>query len=115
MPQCTREQLAPLADVWLHDGSTVNLPALLDTLRREYGVRRVVCEGGPRLFRALLGEGLVDEIHLTVAPRIFGGVTAPTLTGPAGAFLPHSTRCTLREMEVIDDECFLRYRVLRSS
>ena len=113
MPARTRAALAEKADLWLHESDTVNLPALLATLRAEYRVKRLVCEGGPRLFRALLAENLVDEIHLTLAPRLFGGLRAPTLTGLPGAFLPRSTRCTLREMKVVNDECFLRYRVAK--
>lgn len=109
MPQRTRETLAPHADLWLHESNTVNLPALLETLRRDYGAKRVVSEGGPRLFRALLGTELVDELHLTLAPRIFGGTGAPTLTGLAGEFLERSTRAKLREMQVVEGECFLRY------
>ena len=113
MPARTRAALAEKADLWLHESNAVNLPALLATLRAEYRVKRLVCEGGPRLFRALLAENLVDEIHLTLAPRLFGGLRAPTLTGLPGAFLPRSTRCTLREMKVVNDECFLRYRVAK--
>ena len=97
-------------DLWLHESATVHLPAMLATLRTDYRVKRLVCEGGPRLLRALLAENLVDEIHLTLAPRIFGGLGAPTLTGLPGNFLPSSTRCTLREMKVIEGECFLCYR-----
>lgn len=113
MSQRTRTNLAHMADLWLHEGGTVDLTRVLATLRAEYRVRRVVCEGGPRLFRSLLALGLVDEIRLTLASRIFGGVKAPTLTGVADRFLARSTRCALRGMEVIDGECFLRYRVLR--
>ena len=111
MTQRTRTALAHVADLRLYDGTAVNLSAMLATLRADYGVKRLVCEGGPRLFRALLAEKLVDEMHLTLSPRIFGGVGAPTLTGLPGDFLPRSTRCTLREMEVVEGECFLRYRV----
>ena len=111
----TRAALAAKADLWLHESPAINLRAMLATLRAEYRVRRVVCEGGPRLFRALLAEQLVDEIHLTLSPRIFGGRGAPTLTGLPGDFLPHSTRCTLREMKTVEGECFLRYRVIRAA
>jgi riboflavin-specific deaminase-like protein len=112
MPAQVRRTLAPKADLWLHDAATVNLAAMLATLRAEYAVKRLVCEGGSRVFRALLAEELVDELHLTLAPRIFGGHAAPTLTGISEQFLPSSTGLRLRSMEVIDGECFLRYRIL---
>ena len=111
MPARVRHALAAKADLWLHDGSTVNLAAMLATLRSEYAVKRLVCEGGAQIFRALLTAGLVDEIHATFAPRIFGGRAAPTLTSVAGAFLPRSAQLDLRSMEVLGGECFLRYRV----
>lgn len=111
MPARFRTALAPHADLWLHESASVNLAAMLATLRTEYLVRRLVCEGGGQIFRALLTAGLVDEIHVTFCPRIFGGEKAPTLTGLAGAFLPASVPLTLKHMEVIDGECFLRYRI----
>ena len=113
MPGRTQAALAPKADLWLHESKTVNLDAMLSTLRAEYGVKRLVCEGGAQVFRSLLAAGLVDELHVTLCPRIFGGVKAPTLTGVAGAFLAHSVSLTLRDQQVIGGECFLRYRVRR--
>ena len=113
MPARTRAALAEKADIWLHDSPSVNLATMLATLRTDYAVRRLVCEGGPQIFRALLTAGLVDELHTTLAPRIFGGERAPTLTGLAGPFLPASIPLTLKKMEVIAGECFLRYRVGR--
>ncbi len=111
MPARTRTALAAKADLWLDESPSVNLSAMLATLRADYGVRRLVCEGGAQIFRALLTAGLVDELHVTLCPRIFGGERAPTLTGLAGAFLAASVPLTLKKMEVIGGECFLRYRV----
>ena len=111
MPPRFRAALSGLADLWLHESLSVNLVAMLQTLRAEYGVKRLVCEGGAQIFRALLTAGLIDELHLTLCPRIFGGLQAPTITGIAGEFLPASTQLTLRDMEVFEGECFLRYQV----
>lgn len=113
MPARTRAGLAGKADLWLHESGAVNLAVMLATLRAEYGVKRLVCEGGAQVFRSLLTAGLVDELHVTLAPRVFGGKGAPTLTGIAGQFLPASVALQLRDMEVIEGECFLRYRVAR--
>jgi riboflavin biosynthesis pyrimidine reductase len=114
MPARVRTALADRADLWLHESKTVDLASMLATLRSEYRVKRLVCEGGAQVFRALLTAGFVDELHLTLAPRVFGGRNAPTLTGVAGPFLPKSTNLRLRSMEVIGDECFLRYRGVRA-
>jgi riboflavin-specific deaminase-like protein len=113
MPAKKQTALAPKADLWLHESKTVNLAAMLATLRAEYGVKRLVCEGGAQVFRSLLTADLIDELHVTLCPRIFGGVKAPTLTGVAGSFLPRSVSLALRDRQVIGEECFLRYRVVR--
>jgi riboflavin-specific deaminase-like protein len=113
MPARTRAALAPKADLWLHESASVNLAAMLSTLREEYGVKRLVCEGGAQVFRSLVTADLVDEVHLTLCPRVFGGVAAPTLSGVAGEFFPRSVTLALQEMEVVAGECFLRYRVRR--
>ena len=108
-----RNALAARADLWLHDEPSVNLPSMMAALRREYGVKRLVYEGGGQIFRALLAAGLVDELCVTLCPRIFGGIQAPTVTGKAGDFLPKSIPLSLRKMNVMDGECFLEYRIER--
>jgi riboflavin biosynthesis pyrimidine reductase len=45
--------------------------ALLDRLRAE-GLQAILTEGGPSLAGELFREGLVDELFLTVSPRLFG-------------------------------------------
>jgi riboflavin-specific deaminase-like protein len=52
----------------------VDLAALLSHLRVERGVRALLCEGGPRLHGQLIDAGLVDELFVTHAPKLAGGV-----------------------------------------
>ena len=113
MPAKTRAALAPVADIFLHR-TAVDLALALAILRADYGVKRLVCEGGGSLLRSFAAEDLLDEIHVTLCPFVFGGIGAPTLTGVAGKFLPKSTHLRLVEMRTVGDECFTRWRVVRS-
>jgi 2,5-diamino-6-(ribosylamino)-4(3H)-pyrimidinone 5'-phosphate reductase len=113
MPVRTISALAPLCDLYLHLSPKVNLRAMLLSLQEDYGVKRVVCEGGGTLLRALLLDDLVDEMHVTFCPRVFGGRKAPTMTGVAGEFLPKSVLLKLAHFEVVGAECFTRWRVQR--
>jgi riboflavin biosynthesis pyrimidine reductase len=87
--------------------------ALLQQLRSEYKVKSVSLEGGATLFRSFLELDLVDQLNLTIAPFLFGGRDAPTLTGINKEFLPESVRCKLIEMRTVGEECFLTYRIVR--
>jgi 5-amino-6-(5-phosphoribosylamino)uracil reductase len=99
----------------LNEGDHVDLGEMLRVLRRDYKVRHVACEGGPILFRSMLEAGLIGELNLTIAPFLFGGSGAPTLTGLSKEFLPKSVSCTLKKMRVVGDECFLTYAVKKKS
>lgn len=114
MPRRFQVALREKATLHLGDSERVDLTWMLRQLRRDYKIRTVACEGGAQLFRALVEEGLVDQLNLTIAPMLFGGRDAPTLTGISKAFLPASVRCSLRDMRTVGEECFLTYRVLRS-
>ena len=111
MPPKLRKTLQSKATLHLSDAERVDLPIMLATLRNKYNVRRLECEGGPTLFRALLKRNFIDQLNLTLAPYMFGGAKAPTLTGLSKEFLPQSARCVLIDMRKIGDECFLTYRI----
>jgi riboflavin-specific deaminase-like protein len=61
----------------------VDLTAMLLHLRTELGVRALLCEGGPRLHGQLIDAGLVDELFVTHAPKLAGGV-GPGLVSELG-------------------------------
>jgi riboflavin-specific deaminase-like protein len=111
MPKKTQAALKHKATLHLTESAAIDLAAMLETLRTKYNVRRLECEGGPTLFHALLERGLIDQLNLTIAPYLFGGAKAPTLTGLSKEFLPASIHCSLIGMRTIGDECFLTYRV----
>ncbi len=111
MPRKYRQALREKATLHLTRAQHVDLAAMLRTLRDNYKSRTVACEGGPTLFRALLECGLVDQLNLTIAPYMFGGANAPTLTGLSKEFLPASVHCSLIDMRVVGEECFLTYRI----
>jgi riboflavin-specific deaminase-like protein len=111
MPARHQKALREKATLHLSAARSVDLKWMLQQLRRDYGVRSVACEGGATLFRALLEEDLVDQLNLTIAPFLFGGANAPTLTGLSKTFLPDAVRCSLTEMRVVGEECFLTYRI----
>jgi riboflavin-specific deaminase-like protein len=111
MPKEVRAALADKATLHFSAQRDVDLAEMLRILRRDYKVRRVACEGGPIFFRSLLELGLVDELNLTIAPYLFGGADAPTLTGLSKEFLPASVHCVMTDMRVVGDECFLTYRI----
>ena len=83
-------------------------------LKEEWKVNRLLCEGGGELNWALFHADLVDELHLTVCPVIFGGARAPTIAEGAGfPVLGEATRLELASARRQGDEMFLVYRALR--
>ena len=82
-----------------------DLSELLRSLRSE-GVRALLCEGGPRLHASLEALGLVDELFLTIAPKLSGGAAPSILEG----VLPGVAELELAWLLEDDGELFARYR-----
>ncbi len=51
----------------------LDLKAALATVAERFAVSVLLCEGGPHLACQLLADGLVDELFLTLSPKLAGG------------------------------------------
>jgi riboflavin-specific deaminase-like protein len=88
-----------------HEGF-VDLAAALRHLRRECGVRALLCEGGPGLHAELEGGGAVDDLFLTIAPKLAGGDAPRIVEGELPAVAELELSWLLEE----EGELFARYR-----
>lgn len=84
---CAAERAAPAGDAEVigvgRAGEGLDLPAVLAALAAR-GLRRVFVEGGGVTVSRFLAAGLLDRLHVTVAPLLLGaGVPAFTLPGVA--------------------------------
>ena len=107
---------------WLHarasvvyraDGKELDWRAFLSWLWAEYGVERVLSEGGGELNDALFRAGVVDELNLTWCPLLLGGRNAPTVADGVGfPSLAAAARLKLVRCRREGDEFFFTYRFL---
>jgi len=88
------------------DPAVTDPDAVLGALA-DRGLTRVLCEGGPALFGALLAAGRVDELCLSLAPQLVGGDAGRIVTGAA---LDAPRRLGLASVVAHDDGLLLRYR-----
>jgi riboflavin biosynthesis pyrimidine reductase len=90
----------------------IDFRAALRWLREKWKVKRLLCEGGGELNDALFRAGLVDEIHLTICPKIFGGRAAPTIADGKGvARLARAAQFKIVRKMPINGELFTRLGV----
>jgi riboflavin-specific deaminase-like protein len=85
-----------------------DLPRLMAYLHERHGVRSVLCEGGPTLNSFLFAAGLVDELFLTMNPKVLSGAAALTIV--AGRELVEPAEPELVSVAEADGELFTRWR-----
>ena len=109
MPEGTRAALRARATLVELGTSEVDVSRLLEWLARERGCKVVLCEGGGVLNASLLSARAIDEVFLTIVPRVLGGANAPTVVEGDG-FAPDALPdARLTHVERVGDELFLTY------
>jgi riboflavin biosynthesis pyrimidine reductase len=82
---------------------------------RERGFHRILTEGGPRLMASMLEASVVDELFLTISPKLIGGGPGrPPLTNGAEG-LDLDSAAQLLSARRAGDYLLLRYRMGRGS
>jgi riboflavin biosynthesis pyrimidine reductase len=90
----------------------LDLAAALAELYTRWGVRTILCEGGPHLNGALLAAGLVDDLFLSLAPKLGGGAgPRASLRIVCGPELDPPIELELREALESEGCLLLRYSV----
>jgi len=89
-----------------------DLLLLLARLHEGHGVRSVLCEGGPTLNSHLLAAGAVDELFLSLSPKLVGGLDGLTIV--AGRPLLDPATAELVWLLEGEGDLFSRWRI-RSS
>jgi len=114
---CTKESILPPlpegVSVVRFPGEHINWREAVRRMREQMAVERLLIEGGSNLNGQMLGADLVDELFLTLAPKVKLGDDLPTYAG--GEPLPRERlqRYSLLEAHRVGDELFLRYRRVR--
>ena len=105
-------QLQAIADeVKICGKREINFRAAFCWLRAKWGVKRLLCEGGGELNDALFRAGLVDELHLTICPKIFGGRNAPAIADGRGfRRLAEALPFQIKSFKRIGNEVFAVFR-----
>ena len=100
------------------DGDAVPVPTIrggrgdvdLAAVLRQLEGQVVLAEGGPTLNGQLAAAGLIDELCVTVAPRLLGGGAKRIVVGP-----PAAEPTTLELAHLLEEDGFLFCRYVRSA
>jgi riboflavin-specific deaminase-like protein len=95
----------------------LDLPAAMSELSTRFGVRALLCEGGPHLNGQLLLAGLVDELMMSLSPKLAGGedATGEALRIVAGVEFREPLELELLGALESASTLFLRYGIRASA
>ncbi len=90
------------------DADRVDGAVAIDRLR-ERGYQRILTEGGPRLMGAMLEASVVDQLFLTISPKLIGGGPERSPLTDETDLLEGEVGARLLSIRRSEDYLFLRY------
>ncbi|HAR41330.1 MAG TPA: hypothetical protein DCS07_01655 [Bdellovibrionales bacterium] len=108
LPEARRNKFEKSSEiVLLKKGRPIATQIVAELGRR--GIRNLLVEGGGSVMWDFISQDLIEEINLTITPRILGGSSAPTLVDGKG-FSPGEVRnFKLSSFKKLGDELYLVY------
>ena len=103
--------LQQVAEVHCVGETTVNFRRVVEILGEEYQVKQLLIEGGGQVNFDLFRERLIDEVYLTLCPKIIGGRDVTTSVEGDGFNFLDIVDVELLDHRPVGDEIFLHYRV----
>lgn len=94
----------------------IRLPSRTDLAKQiirelsKRGVKRLLVEGGGQLMWDFIEPNGIDELYVTLTPRIIGGSGAPSLVDGKGFEPPRVVNLKLKSLRRIGDELYLVYK-----
>ncbi|WP_251197227.1 bifunctional diaminohydroxyphosphoribosylaminopyrimidine deaminase/5-amino-6-(5-phosphoribosylamino)uracil reductase RibD [Anaerotardibacter muris] len=99
-------------EVFVTQGSTVDLQAVLTYLGAERNIDSVLVEGGATLLWSVLSQGLANRIQAYIAPKIFGGSAAPSPVQGSGVALPSDAfQCSTPHVTQLGEDILIECEV----
>jgi len=93
----------------------LEIEPLLRHLAEGHNATNVLVEGGAALIGSMLDQNLVDQVLVYVAPKVLGDERGtPAITGQLRDHIDESTLLELRDLQRIEDDVLLDYRVIRT-
>ena len=85
----------------------------------ELGRRRmtnILVEGGGHVLGSFLDAGLIDEVHVFIAPKLVGGAAAPSpIAGQGIELMGRALELMSPQIEIIGDDVYVHGRVKRGA
>ena len=97
-------------DVWVVTSKQIPPARVLEELGRR-GCKNILLEGGGELNFSFFKAGLIDELYITVTPRLLGGQMAPTPVDGRGFLKIDQVDLELASSRRKGNEVFLRYKI----